>query len=115
MWELISRALASLGPAALAISTAHPDEPLLPPDAPEDAATDDQELVEYEGMLVSASAAQRRRYIPDWPCRHNSSFTMHRSCKEGKIGLKECTAATHGYSLTSCFMTSNSSPITDRL
>ncbi len=62
MWEMISRALASLGHTAMAVSTSNPDEPLLPPDT-EAAEADDQEgLVEYEGMLVSASAAQRRRY-----------------------------------------------------
>ena len=65
MWELISRALASLGPEAMAISSPQPDQPdqpLMPPDTADPEAEDPESLVEYEGMLVSASAAQRRRY-----------------------------------------------------
>lgn len=65
MWEMISRALASLGPAAMALNSSQADQTVLPPDAahPEaEAEPEDPEgLVEYEGMLVSASAAQRRR------------------------------------------------------
>lgn len=65
MWEMISRALASLGPAALALTSSQADQAVLPPDAAHseaDAEPEDPEgLVEYEGMLVSASAAQRRR------------------------------------------------------
>lgn len=65
MWELISRALASLGPEAMAISSTQPDQPdrpLMPPETAEAEEEDPESLVEYEGMLVSASAAQRRRY-----------------------------------------------------
>lgn len=62
MWEMISRALASLGPAAMAISAPlNPDQPILPPDPDGGEGEDPEGLVEYEGMLVSASAAQRRR------------------------------------------------------
>ena len=58
MWESISRALASLGPEALALSSS---QALLPADSTDPEAEDPDGLVEYEGMLVSASAAQRRR------------------------------------------------------
>ena len=53
MWDRVTAALAQLGPAALALQPgqAGPD--------PESAT--EEELVEYEGMLISASAAQRRR------------------------------------------------------
>lgn len=61
MWEAISRALASLGPEALALSSSQPSQALLPPDSTDPEAEDPEGLVEYEGMLVSASAAQRRR------------------------------------------------------
>lgn len=61
MWEVISRALASLGPGALALSTSQSDHPLQPPDSAHPEPEDPEGLVEYEGMLVSASAAQRRR------------------------------------------------------
>ena len=65
MWEVISRALASLGPAALALTCSQADQAVLPSDSdstePEAGAEDPEGLVEYEGMLVSASAAQRRR------------------------------------------------------
>lgn len=59
MWEAISRALASLGPEALALSSSQ--QPLLSPEGTDPEAEDPEALVEYEGMLVSASAAQRRR------------------------------------------------------
>lgn len=63
MWEVISRALASLGPAALALTSSQADQAVLPSDReePEGESEDPEGLVEYEGMLVSASAAQRRR------------------------------------------------------
>ena len=67
MWEVISRALASLGPAAMALTSSQADQAVLAPDSvqPESESEaepeDPESLVEYEGMLVSASAAQRRR------------------------------------------------------
>lgn len=65
MWEMISRALASLGPAALALTSSQADQAVLAPDGTHPGAETEPEdpegLVEYEGMLVSASAAQRRR------------------------------------------------------
>jgi hypothetical protein len=65
MWEMISRALASLGPTAMAIATPlNPDQPILPPDTDASEGDEQEGLVEYEGMLVSASAAQRRRSCP---------------------------------------------------
>ena len=52
MWERITVALAELGPAALALSE-------------EEAGTgeppSEEALVDYEGMLISVAAAQRRR------------------------------------------------------
>lgn len=53
MWERITAALAELGPAALALSE---EDPALDPEA-----ASQEELVEYEGMLISVAAAQRRR------------------------------------------------------
>ena len=67
MWELISRGLAGLGPAAMAITTSQPAQPLMPPDTAHPEEEDPEGLVEYEGMLVSASAAQRRRYTAHTP------------------------------------------------
>lgn len=62
---MISRALASLGPTAMAIATPlNPDQPILPPDTDASEGDEQEGLVEYEGMLVSASAAQRRRSCP---------------------------------------------------
>ncbi len=49
VWESITKALATLGPVAE-----------LEGDKQEDSM-DEEQLVEYEGMLVAASAAQRRR------------------------------------------------------
>ena len=63
MWDVISRALATLGPEAMALKVATQIDPLLPPETPQGAEQVNQEdMVEYEGMLVSASAAQRRKY-----------------------------------------------------
>ena len=53
MWDRITQALAELGPAALALAEGQ--------EAMDVAAASPEELVEYEGMLISASAAQRRR------------------------------------------------------
>ena len=64
MWDVISKALAALGPEAMALNVANQIDPLLPPEAPQGAEQANQdEMVEYEGMLVSASAAQRRKYV----------------------------------------------------
>lgn len=54
MWDRITQALAELGPAALALAEGQEDMDV--------AAASPEELVEYEGMLISASAAQRRRH-----------------------------------------------------
>jgi hypothetical protein len=54
MWERITAALATLGPAALALGA----DSLTGASA---AELEPEQLVEYEGMLVSANAAQRRR------------------------------------------------------
>ncbi len=55
MWERITVALAELGPAALAVSEEQRGEE--PPAEP----TSEEDLVQYEGMLISVAAAQRRR------------------------------------------------------
>lgn len=51
MWEHITVMLADLGPAAVDVEDESVGE------QPEDP----EKLVEYEGMLVSVAAAQRRR------------------------------------------------------
>ena len=53
MWERITAGLASLGDQAVAGDSRE--------SLPSDQLMDEQQLVEYEGMLVAASAAQRRR------------------------------------------------------
>ena len=61
MWEVVSQGIASLGPAVMAVDRA------IPPDLgnslaePQEEEDEGEGLIEYEGMLVSASAAQRRR------------------------------------------------------
>ena len=55
MWERITAGLASLGDQAVAGDSRE--------SLPSDQFMDEQQLVEYEGMLVAASAAQRRRYL----------------------------------------------------
>jgi len=54
MWERITAGLASLGDQAVAGDSRE--------SLPSEQNMDEQQLVEYEGMLVAASAAQRRRY-----------------------------------------------------
>ncbi len=50
----------------MAIATPlNPDQPILPPDTDASEGDEGEGLVEYEGMLVSASAAQRRRCFAD--------------------------------------------------
>lgn len=53
MWEHISEALVGIG-----LSVAPPSKDKT---ASNDESEGDSELVEYEGMLVSAAAAQRRQ------------------------------------------------------
>ncbi|KAA6423081.1 MAG: F0F1 ATP synthase subunit alpha [Trebouxia sp. A1-2] len=85
MWEMISRALASLGPTAMAIATPlNPDQPILPPDTDASEGDEQQGLVEYEGMLVSASAAQRRRFFSSLIQR---SAQVHRRLGGGSMTL----------------------------
>ena len=55
MWERITAALAELRPEALTPGSTDGDAP---------GEEDPEALVEYEGMLVSAAAAQRRRSEP---------------------------------------------------
>lgn len=71
MWEVVSQAIASLGPAVMAVDRA------IPPDLgnslaePQEEEDEGEGLIEYEGMLVSASAAQRRRYS------HHCGYKIH--------------------------------------
>ena len=53
MWERITAGLASLGDKAVGEGSSG--------SAPAHQSMDEEQLVEYEGMLVAASAAQRRR------------------------------------------------------
>lgn len=55
MWDRITAALAQLGPAALALDEGQEDMDV--------SAASQEALVEYEGMLISAAAAQRRRWM----------------------------------------------------
>uniref|UniRef100_A0A7S1X862 H(+)-transporting two-sector ATPase n=1 Tax=Tetraselmis chuii TaxID=63592 RepID=A0A7S1X862_9CHLO len=55
LWELFTAALVKMGPQALALESG--DEEKL------EKALEEEELVQYEGMLVSASAAQRRQFF----------------------------------------------------
>jgi len=55
MWDRITAALAQLGPAALALDEGQEDMDV--------SAVSQEALVEYEGMLISAAAAQRRRWM----------------------------------------------------
>ncbi len=52
MWESITAALATLGPTAFDEEEGNKEQ---------EQEMDEEQLVEYEGMLVAASAAQRRR------------------------------------------------------
>ena len=57
----------------MAIATPlNPDQPILPPDTDASEGDEQEGLVEYEGMLVSASAAQRRRC-----CAHSDVVLMN--------------------------------------
>ena len=58
MWERITVALAELGPAALAVSEEQRGE-----EPPAEEPTSEEDLVQYEGMLISVAAAQRRRCV----------------------------------------------------
>ena len=53
MWERITAGLASLGDRAVEEGSSG--------STPLQQSMDEEQLVEYEGMLVAASAAQRRR------------------------------------------------------
>lgn len=66
MWEVVTTAIASLGPAVMAVD----NTPALDPSSVSagqvpstESESQEDELIEYEGMLVSASAAQRRRSV----------------------------------------------------
>ena len=62
MWERITAGLASLGDRAVGEGSSG--------SAFSQQSMDEEQLVEYEGMLVAASAAQRRRWrLPLQECR----------------------------------------------
>ena len=92
MWERITVALAELGPAALAVSEEQrgggAGEPAAEPASEED-------LVQYEGMLISVAAAQRRRceatawLLLDFTLgRTSQKFTSHASCAGSSLALR---------------------------
>ncbi len=58
MWERITVALAELGPAALAVSE---EQRGAPSSGEASEPMTEEGLVQYEGMLISVAAAQRRR------------------------------------------------------
>ena len=69
MWERITAGLASLGDQAVVGDSRE--------SLPSDQAMDEQQLVEYEGMLVAASAAQRRRCIHCRPAsQHAADYVL---------------------------------------
>jgi hypothetical protein len=63
MWEKITVALANLGleSAGLDSTTSGQKGESVSLESTDSAQQDEDQLVEYEGMLVSAAAAQRRR------------------------------------------------------
>lgn len=93
MWERITAGLASLGDQAVAGDSRE--------SLPSDQAMDEQQLVEYEGMLVAASAAQRRRYTcshsavqmmlsQSWPFSSPKSWYRYLLHHLGKAGADTC-------------------------
>ena len=99
MWDFITAELAQLGPEALALVE---DDPVLaglseaeaapaaaeaaaagrPLDAQAAEGPSNEQLVEYEGMLVSAAAAQRRRYRHSLPPFRTPDLTRSRAASE---------------------------------
>lgn len=65
MWEHISEALVEIGLSVVPSSSKNGSESDLgkeiQQEKKDDTAVDEEELVSYEGMLVSAAAAQRRQ------------------------------------------------------
>lgn len=65
MWEHISEALVEIGLSVVPPSSKNGSESDLgkeiQQEKKDDTAVDEEELVSYEGMLVSAAAAQRRQ------------------------------------------------------
>ena len=78
MWERITSGLASLGDQAVAGDSRE--------SAPSKQSMDEQQLVEYEGMLVAASAAQRRRCLTYTDCPNAKSYNTLASMNEGGAG-----------------------------
>ena len=78
MWERITAGLASLGDQAGAGNSRE--------SAPSEQFMDEQQLVEYEGMLVAASAAQRRRCLIHPDCPNAKSYDSLASINEGGAG-----------------------------
>ena len=77
MWERITAGLASLGDQAVAGDSTE--------SAPSEQFMDKQQLVEYEGMLVAASAAQRRRCQTYPHCPNAKSYNPLASMHERRL------------------------------
>ncbi|GAB4817334.1 hypothetical protein N2152v2_004380 [Parachlorella kessleri] len=77
MWEEITIALAGLGPVALELERDSGLESL-------EGSLSEDDLVEYEGMLVSVAAAQRRRFFSSLLQR---AAKVHRRLKGGSMTL----------------------------
>ena len=72
MWEAITDALASLGPRGAPALQGTDGASVAPAAVSQVERMDEAQLVEYEGMLIAASAAQQRRRGPAAPCHHVS-------------------------------------------
>lgn len=78
MWEHITAAMADLGTVALQVSAEDVKDVLGDGDEDEDVPAVRQDLVEYEGMLVTAAAAQRRRFLSSLIQRAAKMHGRHR-------------------------------------
>ena len=77
MWEVVTTAIASLGPAVMAVDNTpamDPSKASAGQQSSIESESQEDELIEYEGMLVSASAAQRRRSAQLATCKNRQSF-----------------------------------------
>ena len=79
MWEAVTRAVASLGPEREAGGKTRGEGGT---GAAQAAQMDPEQLVQYEGMLVAASAAQRRRCSPNKLCRRSAQQALSLRCSD---------------------------------
>ena len=98
MWERITVALAELGPAALAVSEEQRGEEPVEP-------TSEEDLVQYEGMLISVAAAQRRRCVTSArPLAYRSLKVIARNFvpRSGNMGCSAVHGAVMGSQYRLC-------------